>query len=497
MGGDATTRQLGALAQGAPCALQGDGSVVISHLTADSRQVRAGTLFVCLRGTRVDGHRYLAQARAQGAVAALVADAAAAGAGWPALLIADDPVAALAVIAPRWFGHPERALTTIGITGTNGKTTTTHLLESIEAARCRRTAVIGTIAYRIGNTDRPAPNTTPDLLTLLAFLQEAVAAGVQTAAMEISSHALDQRRVEGLPLDAAVFTNLTRDHLDYHHDMETYFAAKRRIFAQRRGPESAAVVNLDDDYGARLAGEAGGRIITFSSDGGRRRGATVAAEEIALTARGSRFMLRLDGERQVLELPLLARHNIANALAAAAAAYAVGAPAKAIVDGLQRAPQVAGRLERVAVRAPFTILVDYAHTPDALDKAVAAVRECTRGRVLTVFGCGGDRDRSKRPLMGGIAGRGSDLAIVTSDNPRTEDPQAIITEIVAGMDATMPYRVEPDRRAAIALAVREARDGDTVLIAGKGHEEYQIIGTEKRPFSDVAVAREEVAACRS
>ncbi|HNW91597.1 MAG TPA: UDP-N-acetylmuramoyl-L-alanyl-D-glutamate--2,6-diaminopimelate ligase [bacterium] len=483
------------LVDGVPGALRGDGAATITMLTADSRRVEPGALFVCLHGTHTDGHRFLAEARARGAVAALVGEAATA-ADWPASFVAADVRAALASIAPRWFGHPERALTMIGITGTNGKTTTTHLIESIEAARNRRTAVVGTIAYRIGGESEPAPNTTPELITLLGFLQRAVAGGALTAAMEISSHALDQRRVEGIALDAAVFTNLTRDHLDYHHDMETYYRAKRTLFALRRGA-GAAVLNLDDPYGARLADEVGGRIITFSTDGEHRRGATVAALAPVLDAHGSRFTLRLDGATHPVTLPLAARFNIANALAAAAAAHAVGVPAAAIVAGLTRAPQVAGRLERVPVRTPFTMLVDYAHTPDALEKVIAAAREFTAGKLITVFGCGGDRDRTKRPLMGGIAGRGSDLAVVTSDNPRTEPAQAIIDEVLAGMDAGMQKIVEPDRRRAIAAAVRAAAPGDTILIAGKGHEDYQIIGTEKIPFSDVQVAAEEAKLCNA
>src|SRR5581483_5005633 len=386
-------------------------------------------------------------------------------------------------------GDPSAALTLVAVTGTNGKTTTTYLLEAIWRAVGFGPGVLGTVAYRFANESRPAELTTPDALTLQSLLAEMRAAGTTHVAMEVSSHALAQDRVAGCRFDAAVFTNLTRDHLDFHGDLESYFAAKARLFTEllpaSGKPDPVAVVNVDDAAGARLATGLATRCVRV----GRAADADVRPVAIDTSLAGTRGTLDFRGTRVPFGSRLVGAPHVENILGAAAAAFALGVAPDAIAAGLAAAVPPPGRLEQIPGPG-FTVVVDYAHSPDALARLLDVLRPLTAGRLITVFGCGGDRDRGKRPLMGAAAAGRSDVLILTSDNPRTEDPARILADIDAGVRAAPPvdYRVEPDRAAAIALAVDLARPGDLVVVAGKGHEDYQIVGTVKRHFDD----REEV-----
>ncbi len=445
-------------------------------LADDSRAVQPGGWFVAVRGSQADGHRFVTAAVERGA-AALVVEREDPSAPAPQVVVTDGRRAALA-LARAWNGDPAAALTLVGITGTNGKTTTTalvrHLLNAAAGA-----GSIGTLGAFDGRGE-PVPSTagtltTPGAVDLQATLAELRRRGVTHVAMETSSHSLDQGRLDGLTFAAGVFTNLTRDHLDYHGTMEDYLAAKFRL-AALLGPDGTAVVNADDPAWGALPG--GIRQLTFGLEGA----ADLRALDLVLDAAGSRF--RLDGRFGAAEvdLPLLGDFNVANALGAAGAALALGRPLAEVAARLSAAPQVPGRMERIATH-PCTVLRDYAHTPDALERALRTLRPLTRGRLIVLFGCGGDRDRGKRPMMGRLAGDLADLAIVTSDNPRTEDPGAILADIEAGMGG-VPHRREVDRRRAIAVALEEAGAGDTLLLAGKGHETYQVVGTEKQPFDE-------------
>ena len=458
-----------------------EAPVALSGLTTDSRAVRSGMLYIAVRGTQADGHHYVPDAARRGAGAVLVETPPAADV--PAIVVRDSRRASLTV-ARAWFGDPAAALTLVGITGTNGKTTTTalvrHLLNADGAA-----GSIGTLGAFDGSgapvESTAGALTTPGLVDLQATFAALRARGVARVAMETSSHSLHQGRLEGVEFAAGVFTNLTRDHLDYHGTMEEYLAAK--LLLQRHlGERGVEVVNLDDDAWRALPVRHAR--VTF----GRHADADVRADDVRLSAAGARFRLAGRFGRAEVELPLLGDFNVANALGAAAAALALGRPLGEVVARLAASPQVPGRMERL-VTTPCVVLRDYAHTPDALERALATLRPLTPGRVIVVFGCGGDRDRGKRPLMGEIAARHADLPIVTSDNPRTEDPEAIIDDVVAGMQGAAYLRVS-DRRAAIRRALDEGRAGDTVLLAGKGHEDYQIIGTEKLPFDERVIVRE-------
>jgi UDP-N-acetylmuramoyl-L-alanyl-D-glutamate--2,6-diaminopimelate ligase len=408
-------------------------------------------------------------------------------------------------MAARWYGDPSRELRVTGVTGTNGKTTTTYLVAGIEAGAGNPCGLLGTVVNRIGGVDNPVRLTTAESLDLQRMFREMVHAGDEACALEISSHGLALDRSAGIEFDAVVFTNLTRDHLDFHRDLDDYFAAKRRLFLPggRRNGGAVAVVNTGDEFGRRLAQDCrahyGDDLWTFALIDARAGDAPegvadVTAADLELGSDASAFTLRaprLDVEERVT-LRLVARFNVENALAAATAALATGVPPAAVRAALAAAEGVPGRFEAVRAGQPFSVVIDYSHTPDSLENALLAARAVTRGRVLVVFGCGGDRDRGKRPLMGEIAARLADKTFVTSDNPRSEDPQAIIGEIVAGISAGRRGRlaVEPDRRAAIGLALRAARSGDVVVIAGKGHEQGQKIGDSVIPFDDRAVAEE-------
>jgi UDP-N-acetylmuramoyl-L-alanyl-D-glutamate--2,6-diaminopimelate ligase len=446
----------------------------------DSRTIASGMIYVAVRGSQADGHRFVADAVRRGAVAVVVESPQQSGV--PEIVVRDGRRAALA-LGQAWFGYPGRRLALIGVTGTNGKTTTVGIVRHLFNAAATA-ASIGTLGAFDGE-GRPVESTagsltTPGPIDLQATLAELVSRGTTHVAMEASSHSLDQGRLDGLGFCAAVFTNLTRDHLDYHGTMDAYLAAKLAL-SNLLALDGVEVVNLDD--GAWQAMAPRSPRVTF----GLHPAADVRASGVTLDASGSRF--RLDGCYGVAEasLPLLGDFNVSNALAAVAAALALGHPLADVVDRLARSPQVPGRMERIG-ETPCIVLRDYAHTPDALERALATLRPLTRGRLIVVFGCGGDRDRGKRPLMGRIAAEGADLAIATSDNPRTEDPAAIIDDIEQGMGGVPHLRIV-DRLAAIHAALAEGKPGDTVLLAGKGHETYQVLGTEKVPFDEREIVR--------
>ena len=472
--------------------LVGPAPATVAGLTDDSRQVVPGGLFVAVRGLRVDGRRFAAQALARGA-AVVVAEPPDPAPGLPgARLLIPDGRAALARLAAAWFGDPSRDLTVIGVTGTNGKTTTTYLVEALLRAQALEPGVIGTIAYRFRGQSRPAGQTTPDPLELQGLLAEIRAGGGRAAVMEVSSHALAQSRVDGVAFDVAVFTNLTQDHLDFHGTMEAYAAAKGRLFFEllrtSGKPDPVAVLNGDDPVGARWARELPGRVLTFGLGPGcdvrpRRHGSTLAGIELLADTPGGPL---------ALSSPLIGEHNVMNLLGAVGVGLARGLAPARVAHALATVAAVPGRLERIEAGQPFLVVVDYAHTPDALRRVLEAVRPITAGRVGIVFGAGGDRDRGKRPLMGRVAATLADRAWLTSDNPRSEEPVAIIREIAAGLEGGPAGGAvqEPDRRAAIADALAWARAGDAVVVAGKGHEPYQVIGDTHHPFNDRGVVRE-------
>jgi UDP-N-acetylmuramoyl-L-alanyl-D-glutamate--2,6-diaminopimelate ligase len=459
----------------------------VASVEDDSRRVKAGALFIATRGSERDGHDFLEKARAAGAAMAMVEDAK--RTSLPAFIVRESRRAA-AVAASAAYDWPAKQLHLVGITGTNGKTTTTHILRHLLDRPQARSASIGTVGVLVGSDGRPFGDdpglTTPGPVELQRILRELVRAGVGSVAMEVSSHALDQQRIGGVEFDAVVFTNLSRDHLDYHKTMEAYRDAKAKLI-DYLAPHGTIVANLDEPAWRTLTTER--RRVSFST---RVPTAEVNSQGVEFTPRGSRWMLVIAGDQRPVELPLIGDFNIANALGAAAAAYALGLSLDAIASRLASVPQVPGRLE--AVHTQPMVLRDYAHTPDALERALTAVRPFTRGRLIVVFGAGGDRDKGKRPEMGGIAERLADYAIVTSDNPRTEDPERILDEIEAGMPPGKERARIEDRREAIAHALSIASPDDVVLLAGKGHETYQIRGTEKLPFDERAIVAELIGA---
>ncbi len=450
---------------------EGAEIVVISH---DSGTVGPGTLFCCVRGSRVDGHDFGPQAVAAGAAALLVERFL--DIDVPQVAV-DDVRAAMAPMAAALFDDPSRRMTVVGVTGTNGKTTTTHFLRAVLEADGRRAAVIGTLSGGASRSGaRSGPGTTPAAPELQAHLAELAGEGFTAVAMEVSSHALVQHRVDAVRFAAAVFTNLSQDHLDFHGSEEDYFAAKASLFDPDRA--AVGVINADDPWGRRLLESA--RLPT-------RPFSLTEAVDLHVDRSGSTF--RWEGEP--VRLHLAGTVNVANAVAAAAAARELGVEAPAIAKGLSNLASVPGRNEPVDRGQPFSVLVDYAHTPDALEQTLAGARQVAGGgRVVVVFGCGGDRDRAKRPLMGEVATRLADMAVLTSDNPRSEDPAAIIDQVRSGVGRAEVLTVEPDRRAAIALALHAARPGDVVVLAGKGHETTQVVGDQVIPFDDRAVAAE-------
>jgi UDP-N-acetylmuramoyl-L-alanyl-D-glutamate--2,6-diaminopimelate ligase len=517
------------LAELIPAELAAGGSaeaaaVEVTSLAYDSRAVRPGALFFCVPGERSDGHDHAAQALAEGAVALVVERPL--GLGVPEVRVASTR-AAMGPVAARFHGDPSAQLQVVGVTGTNGKTTTAFLVRALLEASGRPCGLLGTVTSVVGGEERPVQRTTPEAIDLQADLRAMLDGGERACAMEVSSHALALGRVAGTHFAAAVFTNLTQDHLDYHYTMEEYFQAKRLLFVpaasgagldgrddaskpgallRRADPPGVSVINLDDPYGRRLAAEVPGAV-TFALE----READYCAREVQLSESGCRLRLETPVGARAVALPLPGRFNVANALGALAAVHALAEAGghrpsagdlDTLVAALERGVRVPGRMEPVEEGQEFTVLVDYAHTPDSLENVLRAARELARGRVVCVFGAGGDRDRGKRPLMGEAAARLADVVIVTSDNPRSEEPEAILTQILEGVArarhlGALPATALADRTAAIHRAIDLARPGDVVVIAGKGHEQGQELADGRIPFDDVSVARAALRARRA
>ncbi|SFD59169.1 UDP-N-acetylmuramoylalanyl-D-glutamate--2,6-diaminopimelate ligase [Paenibacillus catalpae] len=476
--------------------LKGSGNTEVTGLETDSRKVEPGQLFICLPGHTVDGHAYAPQAAAKGAVAFVVERELELDA--PQLIVKDSRLA-MAVLADHFYGHPSRALNLIGVTGTNGKTTTTYLIEQILNDNGRSSGVIGTVEMRYAGKTFPMSGTTPEALQLQQYLAAMREEGTAYCAMEVSSHALEQGRVKGCRFRTAVFTNLTQDHLDYHGTMEKYAAAKGLFFsrlgnefAARTEDRSYAVLNADDEVSEQFAKLTAAEAITYGID----READVRASNIRISAQGTAFRVSTFRGETEIALQMVGKFNVYNALAAITAALVEGVTLEQIKASLEAIPGVPGRVESVQAGQDFAVVVDYAHTPDGLENVLRAVKELAPPRIICVFGCGGDRDRTKRPIMGSIAARYADYVLVTSDNPRTEDPDLILKDIEAGLVkdgvSSNKYELMVDRRAAIEKAVEMASPGDVVLIAGKGHETYQIIGSVTHPFDDRLVAKEAI-----
>jgi UDP-N-acetylmuramoyl-L-alanyl-D-glutamate--2,6-diaminopimelate ligase len=472
----------------AGAALRGDGALEVSDVTHDSRRCGPGSLFVAIRGLATDGGQFIEAARKKGAVAVCSEEEPRGEGAWVKV---GDAREALAVFSAAVLGDPARSLELVGVTGTNGKTTTAYLIDSALSAAGQATGLVGTVEYRLGDRVSEAVRTTPESSDLQALFRQMVDAGCTQAVLEVSSHSLALKRVHGLEFKVAVFTNLTRDHLDFHGDMDSYFAAKRILFESLLRPDGHAVLNLDDDRAAELARVSRGRVWTYSL----QRTADLVAEDIRLSLDGTRFRARTPVGRLEVETTLLGRFNVQNVLAALGASLALGLPPDAAQRGIASLRGVPGRMERVSAGQDFTVLVDYAHTDDALKNLLETVRELKPRRLVTVFGCGGDRDRSKRPLMGAVAARLSDVVILTSDNPRTEPPEAILEEIRRGIPPARAgdTHVIADRREAITRALEMGREGVVVVIAGKGHETYQVLRDRTVPFDDRLVAREILA----
>jgi UDP-N-acetylmuramoyl-L-alanyl-D-glutamate--2,6-diaminopimelate ligase len=483
-----TLRQI---AEQLDAALSGHETAEVSFVTHDSRQARSGTLFAAIRGLTMDGHRFVDEVMRRGAVGIISEIDAPAGFAGAWLKVADAREA-LAKAASVIYGNPSHHLKLVGITGTNGKTTTTYLCFALAEANDEKAAMLTTVEYRIGEKSEEAIRTTPEASDTNKFLREAVDSSCQTAVMETSSQAIDLHRCDWLRFRVGIFTNLTRDHLDYHLTMENYFDAKKKLFDGRLGEKPASsVINIDDVWGGKLANDlraAGQRVLTFSQNSA----ADLTAEHIEVSLiRGTTFLLKTPhGEREI-KSPLVGRPHVYNMLAATAASLELGFDLDKIVNGLSTCAGAPGRFERVEHEGDFAVVVDYAHSDDALLNTLKTAKDLTKGRIITVFGCGGDRDKTKRVPMGEVAGRNSDLVIVTSDNPRTEDPLEIISEIETGLKTTnCPYLTISDRREAIHQAIFKAKPDDVVLICGKGHETYQIVGNEKYHFDDREIARE-------
>lgn len=479
------------------------GNPPVTGVDYDSRRVRPGTVFVAMKGESSDGNRFIDQAIAAGAVA-IVTDSATEPPR-PGIAWAQVPHGrrALARLSANFYKRPAERIANTGITGTNGKSTTAFIIESILHAAGRKTALIGTIEYHVAGKILLAPHTTPEALELNQLLAEGLSQGVTESVMEVSSHALDQQRIFAIPFDVAVFTNLTRDHLDYHGTMEEYFRSKQILFEGcGTEPPRAAVLNIDDESGRQLlnlAKKKSSEVFSYGLTTG-----DFHAESIEITSRGTRFQMVTPTGQLAIWTPLIGNINVYNTLAAAAAGHCRNCPPEAIIQGIATLTHVPGRFERVDCGQPFTVVVDYAHTDDALRNLTSlahdfVARAGLKGKVITLFGCGGDRDRTKRPLMGEAAGKGSDFVVLTSDNPRSEDPLAIINDALVGLQrcglqkSGGNYTTESDRRKAIALAINQASPGDIVLLAGKGHEKTQTTKEGSIPFDDVAVAREVLA----
>jgi UDP-N-acetylmuramoyl-L-alanyl-D-glutamate--2,6-diaminopimelate ligase len=476
----------------------------ISGVAYDSRNVEDGYLFVAIKGEKYDGHKFIEEAIGKGAVAAVVEKASDETGG--RCLLVKDARKALACISNNFYGRPSEDLAVIGITGTNGKTTTSYMLKSVLESWGKDVGLIGTIQYMIKDRPYPAPHTTPESLEFQSFLRQMLLSGCTHAVTEVSSHALAQCRVDGAVFQTAVFTNLTRDHLDFHTTMEDYFRTKERLFQELLDKRGTAIINIDDPYGKRLDAELRSSrpsltILTY----GLKAEADITARDIEVSFQGLRFTMSFEGKRYNISSQLTGMPNVYNIMSAVGAAVSLGVPGQVILEGIKNPAGIAGRFEKIDAGQQFLCIIDYAHTEDALERLICTAREIIRQssvvssqslqevspRIITVFGCGGDRDRGKRPGMGAVATGLSDYVIVTSDNPRSEDPSNIIKDVVGGIRAGN-YLIEPDRREAITKAVEMAGDGDIVLIAGKGHEDYQEIKGVKYPFSDRDVVKEAI-----
>ena len=467
----------------------GDSELEITAVTHDSRRSGPGALFVGIRGLVTDGNDFVEAARKKGAVAICSEEPPRGEGTWVRVGNARE---ALALFSAAVLGDPARSLDLVGVTGTNGKTTTSYLIEQALRAAGERVGLVGTVEYRVADRIAEAVRTTPEASELQALLREMVDAGCRRAVLEVSSHSLALRRVHGLEFKVAIFTNLTRDHLDFHGDMDAYFAAKRTLFEKLLTSDGHAILNLDDDRASELARVSRGRVWTYSLENPK---ADLLAEDLRLGLDRTRLRARTPVGVLELESALVGRFNVQNLLAALGAGLALGLPPDAVQRGIATLSGVPGRMEKVALGQDFTVLVDYAHTDDALKNLLETVRGLGPRRVITVFGCGGDRDRTKRPLMGAVAARLSDVVILTSDNPRSEPPEAILDEIRRGIPATRAQDtlVIPDRRDAIARALEMGREGVLVVIAGKGHETHQVLRERTLPFDDRQVARDVLA----
>ena len=470
------------------------GQMVVTHeveigaVQYDSRKIQRNDCFVAIKGTASNGHSFIQSAINQGAKVvvleddAILPDPLCMHTGTIKVVVPDSRKA-LALMAANYFGHPSKKLKFVGITGTNGKTTTSHLVKAIVEASGEKVGLVGTIEYKIGEDIIPATHTTPESLELNALFALMVEKNCTTVSMEVSSHALDQSRVYGIDFDVAVFTNLTQDHLDYHFTMENYFEAKKILFT-RLNPLSCAVINQDDPWGDRLLGSTESKKISY----GVSSHADLSVKGVTLGVDGTTFVVCYDQREYTVTTTLIGMFNVYNILAAYATGVGLGISHEQILTGIKNVKKVRGRFESISSPAGWTAIIDYAHTPDALENCLKTIHEVlpknNRGKIITVFGAGGDRDKTKRPIMGRIAGEYSDIVIVTSDNPRTEVPETIIDDVMRGITRSANVFRETDRRTAIERALHSAHRGDVVLIAGKGHEDYQIIGKEKKHFSD-------------
>lgn len=463
-----------------------DLEMEITGVCYDSRTAEAGSLFVAIRGLEDDGHKYISAALERGARCVIAEEAPAADV--PYILVKSGR-RALAAAAASFYGHPAERLKVIGVTGTNGKTTVTHLMKTVlETITGEKVGLIGTNSILIGEEALPTERTTPESCDIQRIFREMLDAGCAYAVMEVSSHALALDRVYGIEFELGIFTNLTPDHLDFHKDMDDYCAAKARLFTMCRN----GAVNIDDEYGIEMLRGATCPVVTYSANNAE---ADIAAKRIRLLPDRVAFTALMIGQLQEVELGIPGMISVYNALSVLAGAVSMGMETSAVADALRRGHGVKGRVEVVPTDRPFTVIIDYAHTPDALKNIIATVRGFAKGRVVTLFGCGGDRDRAKRPLMGAVAAESSDFVVVTSDNPRTEEPGAIIRDILKGMDGTeTPYTVIESRREAIAWVLDNAQPEDTLILAGKGHETYQVFGKEKIHFDEREVIAEHLAA---
>ncbi|MEZ5346047.1 MAG: UDP-N-acetylmuramoyl-L-alanyl-D-glutamate--2,6-diaminopimelate ligase [Pyrinomonadaceae bacterium] len=474
-----------------PAEVYGDGSTVVTDVTHDSRQAKEGTLFAAIKGHTMDGHRFVDDVMRRGAAGIISEQEPPAGFNGVWLKV-EDTRAGLAATATLVHGDPSKELKLVAVTGTNGKTTTTYLVFALAEAGGEKCAMLTTVEYRTDKVSEPAVRTTPESPDTQRFLRNAVTVGCQTAVMETSSQAIHLRRCDWLKFNVAIFTNLTRDHLDYHHTMEEYFDAKKMLFDGRLGetPDLSAI-NIDDEWGVRLAkelSERGNRIVTFGQDSDADL--TAEIKEVSLV-RGTTFLLKTPAGERIITSPLVGKPHVYNMLSATAAGLELGYDLDTIQNAFETCVGAPGRFERVRFDADFAVVVDYAHSDDALDNTLKTARELAKARIITVFGCGGDRDKSKRAPMGAAAGKYSDLVIITSDNPRSEDPNAIIEEVEVGVKSSgCEYFVNPDRREAIHQAIAAAQREDVVIIAGKGHETYQLIGGESYHFDDREIALE-------